>query len=166
SMNQHNFRTCSPFSVWFSAISIIIIFALIPGIMKEYEQKTLLDSYLSAANEKWQKHLNAAHEIQKRQLAFNKQRSRKNSPSEINGLMLIGKAWSKDIALLSLSSNIREKKIHLELVSKSLDDLLNFIMRLEKQGAKVSLETHTKDIQLPALWQIKATLTMEYGHDA
>lgn len=165
-MNRHNFRTRSPFSVWFSVVAIIIICLLTPGVWKKYEQKVMLVSQLSASKEKWQAHLNAVQEIQNRQREFNKKSARQNSPSEMSGFVMTGNAWSKDIALLSLSSNTQENKIHLELVTKTLDDLLNFIMRLEKQGAKVSLETHSNEIQLPAPWQIKATLTMEYGHGA
>ncbi|KOC88873.1 hypothetical protein [Winslowiella iniecta] len=161
-MTNHQFisRLAIPVN---TALLILLIVPVLTGILLSHQQQNRLMTELTAETQKLQAHRQAAETILTRQRAFASQ-PQQQEPEKLAGLALIGKAWSSDIALLSLELDANQQRVRVEVVAHSLDALLDFVSRLQDTSARVGLEHHQTETSLSEPWKIRATLNLEYSH--
>ncbi|HEI8864681.1 TPA: hypothetical protein SLG40_000121 [Serratia odorifera] len=164
-MNNHHFYALPPLTVKFSLLLLALMAPVLLGIQTEYQRQRTLSSQLADQQRQLLAHQHAAEAIRARQRAFSTaQTVPEPSSARLWVLAKLADALSDDIALLSLDLDTRQQRMHLELTSRSLSSLLDFVSRLQRTPAKVELENHTRERALPAPWQIRATLNLEYDH--
>ena len=161
-MTNHRFvsRLALPVS---AALLILLIIPTLTVIVLNQQQQQRLVTELSTATQKLQEHRQVAETLLARQRVFASQ-PQQQEPERLAGLALIGQAWTKDIALLSLELDARQQRVRVEVVAHSLDALLDFVSRLQNTRARVDLEQHQTENSLGEPWKIRATLNLEYSH--
>ncbi|MBP2169732.1 putative membrane protein YeiB [Erwinia toletana] len=159
-INRHQF-----IARWRLPISLVLLVVLIAptllAIAITRQQQQQLTQAVIQEMQLLQAHRQAAEAISARQRAFDKAPPQQES-TQLNGLALIALALHDDIALLSLQKDVREQRIRVEVLSHSLDALLDFVSRLQRLPARVSLESHQTENSMPGPWKIRATLNLEY----
>ena len=142
----------------------LVLVLLIPTLIVtaiSWQRQQQLSAHLATAGAELQRHHHAAEAIRARQHSASQ--APKQEMTQLKGLSLLAQALPGDIALLSLELTPGERRMHLAVVSASLDTLLDFVTRLEHLPARVSLEHHQRENTLPEPWKIRAQLTLEYS---
>ncbi len=144
-------------------LALVLVLLLPTGIVSaiSWQHQQQLSVTLATAEAGLQRHHHAAEAIRARQHAA--PLDARQETAELKGLSLLAQALRSDIALLSLELTPGERRMHLAVLSESLDALLDFVTRLEHLPARVTLEHHQSDNTLTEPWKIRAQLTLEYS---
>ncbi|MCU5772717.1 hypothetical protein N5923_12270 [Erwiniaceae bacterium BAC15a-03b] len=160
-INRHQFITRGRLTISLTLLVVLIAPTLVTiAITRQQHQQ--LTQVLTQEMKLLQAHRQAAEAISVKQRAFDKAPQQLES-SQLNGLALIAPALHDDIALLSLEKDARQQRMRIEVLSRSLDALLDFVSRLQRLPARVGLESHQTETTMPETWKIRATLNLEYA---
>ncbi|MFS2222962.1 hypothetical protein [Pantoea sp. B65] len=144
------------------SLLLLLIAPTLTAIGVTQQQQQQLTRLLAEDMQQLQAHRQAAEAISARQRAFARTPQPQQDPAQLNGLTLMAAALRDDIALLSLEMDTRQQRLRVEVLSHSLDALLDFVARLQRLPVKVALDSHQTESNMPEPWKIRATLNLEY----
>lgn len=124
------------------------------------QQKIILDMQALIA------HRQAAAKIRASQSSFAHHTSLTvKTPDDMLALQLLGKAINDDVMLISVEIDNSQHRVQLDVVSDSLNHLLDFTARLQQLASRVELENHLAETAFKGKWKVRSRLNMEFAHE-
>ncbi|HEY1844347.1 MAG TPA: hypothetical protein VGH05_05750 [Buttiauxella sp.] len=164
-MKEHRFNAGPPYQAKLLFLLLPVLLIVAAGSWHSLRLKQRVEHQLTLESGRLLMHRAEAQKILARQKAFAAQPTKLRPPARgLDGLDVLQQSWQENIALLSVNADPRKKTLRLELAADSLNGLLDFVLRLEQQKAKVELQGHKLDPSLATPWRIRASLTLEYKH--
>jgi len=165
-MKPQTFTALPPLAVKTCFVLLLLAIPLLMALQQTLSEQQRLQQKIDVDMRQLQAHRQAAEKIRTSQKAFarNQSGSVKTTP-DLLAFQLLGKARRDDVALISLEVDNSQHRVRLEVVTDSVNTLLDFTARLQQLAGKVELESHSNDKLFDAPWKVRGTLSMEFNYE-
>ena len=165
-MKQQTFTAQPPLAVKTCFVLLLLAIPLLIVVQQTVSEQQHLQQKIDVDMRQLQAHRQAAEKIRASQKAFARhQPGSAKTPPDLLAFQLIGKALRDNVALISLEIDNSQHRVRIEVVTDSVNTLLDFTARLQQLAGKVELESHSNHKLFDAPWKVRGTLSMEFSYE-